>query len=254
MSADDTNGQPAATTAQPYAVEPTWPRVLLTALGIWLGRTARIKPHAPWILVIGAVMMSGALLVSAIEHVSFALMAMASIVWSITGLLIVNVAFSLLERVPGRHRRTRAGVAGISARSLTAVASALAGRAGWSLHQESDAHLAGESGHDVASWAKVKQAAGFVKAGVRYRGQDWADAAWKPVDAVLRSRTLSNLVVAVPTIVIAFEVLTHKGTMTLLTSLGSIFGTWLFLAGMIKAGRKYRDAEPPEPRARQAKE
>lgn len=41
--------------------------------------------------------------------------------------------------------------------------------------------------------------------------------------------------------------------MTLLTSLGSIFGTWTFLAGAIKGGRKYRDAEPSKPKARQAR-
>jgi len=152
-----------------------------------------------------------------------------------------------------RRARVRASATGFSVRSLTGLAAFLAGREGPALLYESDGHLAGESGHDPLTWAKVKEAAGFVVAGVRYRGQDWADAAWKPADAVLRSRTLSNLLAAVPTIVVAVEVLTHKGTMTLLTSLGAIFGTWTFLAGLIKAGRWYRDVEPPEPKARQAK-
>jgi hypothetical protein len=70
---------------------------------------------------------------------------------------------------------------------------------------------------------------------------------------MLRSRFLSGLFVAGPTIMVAYEVLTHKGTMTLLTSLGSIFGTWAFLSGAIKAGRTYRDVMPPEPKARQSR-
>jgi hypothetical protein len=42
--------------------------------------------------------------------------------------------------------------------------------------------------------------------------------------------------------------------MTLFTSFGSIFATGTFLSTMIKAGRKYRDVEPPKPKARRAKE
>ncbi len=163
------------------------------------------------------------------------------------GVLIIGFAPSLAKN------RQLLSLVAFSVRSLTDLAAFLAGRKnGPVLREEWRAHLAGESGHDPISCAKVREATGFVIAGLRDRGQDCADAAWKPVDAVLRSRTLSNLVVAVPTIVIAFEVLTHKGTMTLLTSLGSIFGAWFFLAGMIKAGRNYRDAEPPKPKARQA--
>jgi hypothetical protein len=142
----------------------------------------------------------------------------------------------------------------IFVRSLTRIAAVLAGRSGPVLLEESDAHLAGGSGHDPLSWAKAKEAAGFVVAGARYRGQEWADVAWKPVDAALRSRPLSNLVIAIPTIVVAFEVLTQKGTMTLLTTLGSIFGTSSFLTGMIKAGREYRGVKPPSPKAHQASE
>lgn len=99
----------------------------------------------------------------------------------------------------------------------------------------------------------MREALGFVVAGVRYRGQNWADAAWKPADALLRSRFLSGLFVVIPTIVVIIEVLTHKGTMTMLTSFGSIFAVGTMLAGAIKAGRKYRGVEPPEPKARQAK-
>jgi hypothetical protein len=150
--------------------------------------------------------------------------------------------------------RASAGVAAISLRSLTGLAAFLAGREGPNLLGESAAHLRGENGHDPIGWAKVSDAAEWVITGVRYRGQDWADAAWRPVDAALRSRFLSGLFVAVPTIVVAFEVLTHKGAMTVLTSWGSIFCVGTGLAASIKGGRKYRDVQPPEPKARRADE
>ena len=167
--------------------------------------------------------------------------------------LRVEQAASRYEHAARYLRRVRASVTGSSVRSLTSFAAVLAGREGPILHEEWKAHLAGESGRDAAGWAKLKQAAGFVKTGIRYRCSDWADAAWRPVDAVLRSRLLSGLFVAVPTIVATVEVLSHKGTMTVLTSFGSIFGIGTALAGATKAGRKYRDVEPPEPKARQAR-
>ncbi len=172
---------------------------------------------------------------------------------AVLGISCGYVLRTVLQRARGRHRRIRTGLAWLSVRSLTALAGALAGRGRSALLQEWTAHLAGESGQDPASWAKVQQAIGFLAAGMGYRCSDWADAAWRPADAVLRSRVLSGLFVAVPTIVVGVTVLTHKGTMTVLTSFGSIFGVGTFLSGVIKAARWYRDAEPPEPMARQAK-
>lgn len=195
--------------------------------------------------------LAGVALTSATGHVKLTLLVTVLVMLAGAG-GVGSGPLLALQRARGRHRRIRIGLAGLSAQSLTALAASLAGRGGLALLWESDAHLAGESGHDVANLAKVKQAAGFVRAGVRYRLSDWADAAWRPTDAVLRSRLLSGLFVAIPTIVVAFEVLTHKGTMTLLTSLGPIFGTWTFLAGAIKAGRKYRDVHPPAPKARRS--
>jgi hypothetical protein len=144
-------------------------------------------------------------------------------------------------------RITEAAVCGLAA--LTGL---LAGREGPALRQDLKAHLAGESGHDPLTWAKAKEAAGFVIAAARYRGQEWADAAWKPVDAVLRSRFLSGLFVTVPTVVDALEVMTHKGTTTVLTSFSSIFGLGAALAGAVAYGRKRRGVKPPPPKPRPA--
>jgi hypothetical protein len=171
---------------------------------------------------------------------------------SLAACLTFNLGWRIHED-SGLPARLRASLVRSSVRSLTGLAALLAGREGKALLDESDGHLAGWSGHDPLTWQKVKQAAGFVKAGVEYRCLNITEAAWKPAEFMLRSRPLSGLFVAGPTIMVAFEVLTHKGTMTLLTSPGSIFGTWAFLAGAIRAGRAYRDVKPPEPRARQSR-
>ena len=271
MSAEGVKEQPAVPIR---LAEPSWPTVLATTLSIWLARRLR-RPYmgqggvrradtrwrlVAFVLALAILTLVGLQLSGAVSTTTPA----PSIGWPkawielLCAAIPVAGAFSMfvlayLRRARGRHRVRRAALAGVSVRILTALAAVLAGRGGKVLFRESDAHLAGESGHDTPNGAKLKQAAGFVLAGARYRGQDWADAASRPVDAVLRSRFLSGLFVVVPTIVVAVEVLTHKGTMTVLTSFGSIFGVGTALAGAIKAGRKYRDVEPPEPKARQAR-
>ena len=70
---------------------------------------------------------------------------------------------------------------------------------------------------------------------------------------VLRSRTLSNVFVLVPTGADAYVVLRHEATISVLTTFESIFVCGVMLYGVIKVGRWYRDVEPPEPKARQAR-
>ena len=157
------------------------------------------------------------------------------------------------QTAPNLRARVRASVTGFSVRSLTSLAAVLAGREGPILREEWKAHLAGESGHDAAGRAKLKQAAGFVKTGAGYRCSDWADAAWRPVDAVLRSCTRSNLFVLIVTFVAAYLIFRHDGTIGVLTSFESIGMIGGLLYAVIKAGRKHRDVKPPEPRAHQAR-
>jgi hypothetical protein len=71
--------------------------------------------------------------------------------------------------------------------------------------------LADESGHDPANWAKVGQALGFAAAAVRLRLADTAEIAWQPVDAVLGSRTVSNLFVWGPVVVVHVVIVRHDG-------------------------------------------
>lgn len=166
-----------------------------------------------------------------------------------------------LSRVPRSRRPASSRLltilvrqSGRAASGLTDLAVFLAGRKRVALDQEWRAHLAGESGEDPPSWQNVKQASGFLISAVRYRCSDTADAVWAVTDAVLRSRTLSNLVVVIPTAAAEYLVLRHAGTLGVVTSAestGMIGGT---LYGLIRTGRWWRNVKPPEPKARRAKE
>jgi hypothetical protein len=106
--------------------------------------------------------------------------------------------------LPGR-------LAGFSASSLTDLAVLLAGRRRLALRAEWRAHLAGESGHDPVARAKVRQALGFAAAAARFRLADAADLVWRPADAVLKSRTKSNLFVWPPVLGMVLAVVHHDG-------------------------------------------
>jgi len=138
--------------------------------------------------------------------------------------------------------------------SLVDLAVLLAGRRRLALRQEWYAHLAGENGHDPVTWPKVGEALGFVASAIRCRRSDVADAAWTPVEAVLKSRTLSNLFTLTPTALAALILFRHGGTIGLLGSAESVSAIYLMFYALVLAGRKYRDVKPPEPKARRAKE
>lgn len=168
---------------------------------------------------------------------------------------------SLIELVIGAKRKPRARrkpvdwpLARFSARSLTNLAALLAGRRRLALRAEWRSHLAGESGHDPVTWRKIREALGFVASAVQYRLADAADAAWTPVDAVLKSRALSNLLVSGPTATAALFILRHEGTLGVVTSAESISAIGGILYGLVRVGRWWRDVKPPEPKARRVKE
>jgi hypothetical protein len=168
---------------------------------------------------------------------------------------VLSGAGPYARQAPNLRARVEAGATGLSVRSLTSLAAFLAGRKdGPVLRDEWSAHLAGESGYDPVTWAKVWVAIGFVIAALRDRGQDWADAAWRQADAVLRSRTRSNLFVLIPTSAAAYMILRHDGTIGLLTAFESIGTIGGLLYSAIRVGRWWRDVKPPEPKARRAKE
>jgi hypothetical protein len=83
---------------------------------------------------------------------------------------------------------------------------------------------------------------------MRYRAQDAADLAWQPADAVLRSRTKSNLFVWLPALGIVLAVAHHDGWYGLAANAQNLIETWAGLYAAVRAGRWYRTVKPPEPR------
>jgi len=143
----------------------------------------------------------------------------------------------------------------ISVCSLVDLAVLLAGRRGPALRVEWRAHLAGESGHDPVTWPKAREAFGFVASAIRCRCSDAAEAAWwTPVDAILKSRMLSNLFVLIPTMMATGFIFRYEGTLGVLKSAESISAIGGFLYMLIRVGRWWRNVKPPEPKARRGKE
>lgn len=166
-------------------------------------------------------------------------------------------------RARGQHRKpiTFRAILGQRSRDLivsldwlTRTAVFLAGPKHRSLRHEWQSHLLGESGHGLARRDQIRAVRGFLRAAVRLRLQDTLDLAWRPADAVLRSRTLSNLFVLIPTWVAALWILRHEGALGVLTSAEGISAIGGGLYGLVRVGRWWRDVKPPEPKARRVKE
>jgi hypothetical protein len=113
---------------------------------------------------------------------------------------------------------------------------------------------AGLAGDCCGASPKVRQALGFVASAVQYRLADAADLAWRPADAVLRSRTLSNLFVWGPVIVMLVAIVHHDGRFGLVADVQDPVALGAFLYGVIRTGRWWRGVKPPEPKARRARE
>jgi hypothetical protein len=141
----------------------------------------------------------------------------------------------------------------ISARFLVDLAALLAGRKRQALRAEWRAHLAGESGHDPATWRKIRQALGFLASAIRFRLADAAELAWRPTDAVLGSRTLSNLFVWGPLTVTLVAIVHHDGRFGLVADIQDPAALGAFLYGVIRTGRWWRGVKPPEPKPKRAR-
>lgn len=130
----------------------------------------------------------------------------------------------------------------------------LAGSSRPALRDEWRAHLAGESGHDTVTWPKVMQALGFVASAIQFRTADAADLAWRPADAALCSRTLSNLFVWGPVIVMLAAIVRHDGRFGFVADIQDPTALGAFLYGANRTGRWWRGIKPPEPKARRTRE
>jgi hypothetical protein len=154
---------------------------------------------------------------------------------------------SLLAHYDHRKRGWRTHV---SPQNLTHLAALLAGRERAAVVCEWCSHLSGETGRGLPEDRQVREAAGFVLAAIRFRLQDTADCAWRPVDALLASRTLSNLFVFFATLVMALFFVHHGGSGALAGNLEGMAVVWASAFGVIHVGRKWRDVKPPEHKPR----
>jgi hypothetical protein len=115
-------------------------------------------------------------------------------------------------------------------------------------------HLAGKTGQGFPVERQVREAAGFVRAAVRYRLQDAVSLAWRPVDAVLASRELSNLVVVLATLVIVVFFLRRGGPNDLADNLVNVAVVTSLALGAIHGGRRYRGVKPPKRKPRRSRQ
>ncbi len=134
----------------------------------------------------------------------------------------------------------------VSPRQLTKLAAFLAGRKRSGLREEWRTHLSGETGHGLARSDQIRAARGFLRAAVRYRLRDAADLAWWPVDAVLRSRTLSNLTVWIPVLLAVLAVVRRDGFFGLVTNAENLIELGGGFYGVIRVGRWWRGVKPPK--------
>ena len=152
----------------------------------------------------------------------------------------------------GHQRRTVRGTL-LSPPSLTRAAVFMAGKKRSAVELEWAGHLLGEPDHSLTQREQARAACGFVWAAVRYRLRDATDQAWRPVDAVLRSRTWSNLFVLIPTALAILFILRNGGTLGVVKSAESISAIGGIFYGMIRARRWWRDVQPPDPKVRRVK-
>lgn len=178
-----------------------------------------------------------------------------AIIWTATGSGKTATAFALVEakiwQPPASVKHP--WYATVSER-LADLAVSLAGRKRAVMDSEWRAHLSGETGKGLPADRQVREAVGFLLAAIRYRLQDLADLLWRPVDAVLASRELSNLVVVLATLAVTAVFIRQGGLYGLADNLGSAAVVWGAAFGLVHVGRQWRDVRPPERKPRRRRQ
>ncbi|MFD0633666.1 hypothetical protein ACFQ9X_20985 [Catenulispora yoronensis] len=99
----------------------------------------------------------------------------------------------------------------------------------------------------------VANAGGMVRAALWRRWDHAVQTCWSPVDRVLRSRILSNLLVVVPSAAAAWVLFHNGGGANLLGHAEAVAAVGGVLRELVVLGRWWRNVEPPERRAREAR-
>lgn len=134
----------------------------------------------------------------------------------------------------------------VSPQRLAGFAVLLAGRKRADIAEEWCTHLSGETGSGLPEGRQPQEAAGFVLAALRYRLHDAADLAWWPVDTVLGSRELSNLVVLLATLGMTVVFLRSGGFYNLCVNFQNVAAGWVAAYGSIRLGRRWRGVKLPK--------
>lgn len=133
------------------------------------------------------------------------------------------------------------------------IAVLLVGRKRREDREEWNSHLDPRAGCGLSRREQL-DACGFLWAAVCYRFEDAADVAWRPVDAVLVSRTLSNLFVCSPVIAMLIAIVHHDGWFGLVADVQDPVELGAFLYGAVRTGRWWRGIRPPQPKRRRIEE
>jgi hypothetical protein len=136
---------------------------------------------------------------------------------------------------------------------LTGAAVFLAGKKRSEVRDEWRCHLYGWPDRRLSREEQVRAARAFLVTAVRYRLQDTADLGWQAVDAVLKSRTLSNLFVWVPVLVAMLAIVHHERLYGLIANADNLTALWGVPYAAIKVGRRCRRVKPGR-KPRRAKE
>jgi len=156
-------------------------------------------------------------------------------------------------RVRRYYRRPARGTV-LSPARMTRIAVSIVGPKRREIGNEWQSHLFGEPGHGLSQRKQVRAARGFLWSAIQIRLQHAADLAWRPVDAVLGSRTLSNLFVWGPVFVVLLAIVRHDGRYGLVADIQDPIALGIFLYAVIYAGRRIRGIKPPKPKTHRPRE
>jgi hypothetical protein len=150
--------------------------------------------------------------------------------------------YRIFAAAAGRHRQKRVAV--ISPRRLTAAAVLLAGPKRSAVRDEWRSHLAGWTGCGLVQDEQIRAARGFLWSAVRYRLSDAVGLVGRGFDAVLRSRSMSNLAIWIPVLLAVLAIVRHEGLYGLITYDLNLIELGGGAYGAIRYGRCRRGVKP----------
>lgn len=165
------------------------------------------------------------------------------------------ISYSSLRRPHYAVKKQQRGrwLADAYAYAITDLAVIFAGRKRSGLREEWCAHLFGDPDHELSIWRRLCDASGFIVAAICFRLQDAAELAWIPIDAVLKSRLLSNLIVWLSTITAITIFFRHGGIYDVIGNAENISAIAAASYTLVRVGRWWRRVKPRNPQSHYGK-